>query len=236
MATYRCNPGYVLTGGNGVRTCEDPGNHGNDNRFNGEAPTCELFPPDGKKCRYNIMYFVSMPTHPPTHTHTHPHTPPHTPPHPPPHTHTHTHTLTCTHTHAAVTVGMESARVTVSEGQYVVGVVIAKDPTQRDLLITVRLDSIYHGYRSSRVALIICIIIFYVLIKYILQRVAYYIYQTSYAWRLWGPCNKVLNDFLKASIQMGICSNPIGQICNGPYFGNRPWAILLSKTGPIIGF
>ncbi len=41
-----------------------------------------------------------------------------------------------------MTVGMESARVTVSEGQDVVGVVIIKDLTQRDLLVTVRLDSI----------------------------------------------------------------------------------------------
>ncbi len=52
--------------------------------------------------------------------------------------HTHSHA----HTHTAVTVGMESAHVTVSEGQDVVGVVIVKDPTQRDLLVTVRLDSI----------------------------------------------------------------------------------------------
>ncbi len=71
VATYRCNPGYALKGGNDVRTCEDPGD-GNNNRFNGEAPTCELLPPDGKKGRYVFCFNVHSHTY--THSHAHTHT------------------------------------------------------------------------------------------------------------------------------------------------------------------
>ena len=40
LASYRCDPGYVLTGGNVVRTCVDAGD-GSGGRFDGETPTCE---------------------------------------------------------------------------------------------------------------------------------------------------------------------------------------------------
>ena len=40
LASYRCNPGFVLRGGNVVRTCVDAGD-GSGGRFDGEAPTCE---------------------------------------------------------------------------------------------------------------------------------------------------------------------------------------------------
>ncbi len=40
LASYRCDPGYVLTGGNVVRTCVDAGD-GSGGRFDGETPTCK---------------------------------------------------------------------------------------------------------------------------------------------------------------------------------------------------
>ena len=40
VATYSCNPGFGLRGGNVIRTCMDAGD-GSDGRFDGEAPTCE---------------------------------------------------------------------------------------------------------------------------------------------------------------------------------------------------
>ncbi len=39
VATYSCNTGFVLSGGNVVRTCVDVGD-GSGGIFNGNAPTC----------------------------------------------------------------------------------------------------------------------------------------------------------------------------------------------------
>ncbi len=39
VATYSCNAGFVLRGGNMVRTCVEAGD-GSGGIFNGEAPTC----------------------------------------------------------------------------------------------------------------------------------------------------------------------------------------------------
>ena len=158
----------------------------------------------------DMMYFVQRP---PTHTHTH----------------SHAHTLTCTHTHSCdggngirscdSVWGSRCGGCGHCQGSH------AERPPGNSTI------GQYHGYRSSRVALL----------RIKLSTFCWgwpantYIYQTRYAWR---HVTRVLivQWFSESSVQMGICSNPIGQICNGPYFGNRPWAILLSKTGPIIGF
>ena len=41
VATYTCDDGFVLRGGNEMRTCVDAGGGSSIGRFNGVAPTCE---------------------------------------------------------------------------------------------------------------------------------------------------------------------------------------------------
>ncbi len=40
VATHSCNQGYVLRGGNDLRTCEDAGD-GSGSIFSGQVPTCQ---------------------------------------------------------------------------------------------------------------------------------------------------------------------------------------------------
>ncbi len=41
VATYTCDDGFVLRGGNEMRTCVDAGDGSSNGRFDGVAPTCE---------------------------------------------------------------------------------------------------------------------------------------------------------------------------------------------------
>ncbi len=59
VATYICDRGFRLGGGNETRECVDNSTHGN---FNGTAPTCQLIviPPGGTYVRINYIeiFFV----------------------------------------------------------------------------------------------------------------------------------------------------------------------------------
>ncbi len=58
VATYTCDEGFVLRGGNEMRTCVDAGGGSSIGRFNGVAPTCER-----KQMKYMYMYVSTLVVH-----------------------------------------------------------------------------------------------------------------------------------------------------------------------------